>query len=164
MGLVEGEGKMITLLENIVERADGTYVNSHDLRMIEQSFASWRERRDAYTAIQINEGTIVRQALEMMQDSDRFAAKPINQLGVDRCQRDMVLGLRCCALAMLLQDQDLLTNRILHWQKNIFEAMNLNYQGYKFLWQAVRSVLNESQAEQIKPYLRHAHEFMGGDD
>ncbi|MCA1903325.1 MAG: phycobilisome protein [Cyanobacteria bacterium M5B4] len=154
---------MLTLLENVLDRADGTYVSAQDLRLIEQSLSSWHDRRDAYTAIQVNEGAIIRRALELMQDSDRFAAKPLNNLGVDRCQRDMLLGLRSCALAMLLEDQDLLKDRILYWQQNIFQAMNLNYQGYKFMWQAMRSVLTEKQAELMKPYLRTAHELMSGE-
>lgn len=154
---------MLTLLENILDRADGSYVSAQDLRTIEQSLSSWHDRRDAYTAIQINEGEIIRRAIELMQDSDRFAAKPINQLGIDRCQRDMVLGLRSCALAMLLEDKEMLKDRVLYWQQNIFQAMNLNYQGYKFIWQAARSVLSEKQAEQLKPYLRQAHELISGE-
>jgi hypothetical protein len=154
---------MLTLLENVLDRADGSYVNAQDLRAIEQSLSYWHDRRDAYTAIQINESNIIRQAIELMQDSDRFAAKPINQLGIDRCQRDMVLGLRSCALAMLLDDKEVLKDRVLYWQQNIFQAMNLNYQGYKFIWQAARSILSEKQAELLKPYLRQAHELMSGE-
>jgi hypothetical protein len=84
----------------------------------------------------------------------------MDSLGVDRCQRDMTLGLRCCALAMLLQDEEMLKDRVLYWQQNIFRAMQLNYQGYKFLWQAVKSQLPGEQAAFFSPYMKLAHEMM----
>jgi hypothetical protein len=40
--------------------------------------------------------------------------------------------------------------------------MQLNYQGYKFLGQAVKSLLPSNQAELIIPYMQMAHEMMSG--
>ncbi len=153
---------MITLLENVVERADGNYVSAQDLRLLDNALSSWQARKDAYNQVQAHETEIISQAVEAMRTGDRFTAKPMDTLGVDRCQRDMTLGLRCCALAMLLEDREMLKDRVLYWQQNIFLSMQLNYHGYKFIWQALQSQLPKEQSELFSPYLKMAHEMMSG--
>ncbi|AFY73809.1 Phycobilisome protein [Synechococcus sp. PCC 7502] len=153
---------MITLLENVLERADGNYVTAQDLRLLDKALSSWQARKEAYNNIQVHEAEIINQAVEAMRTSDRFTAKPMDTLGVDRCRRDMILGLRCCALAMLLEDAEMLKDRVLYWQQNIFLAMQLNYHGYKFIWLALQSQLPKEQAELFSPYLKIAHEMMSG--
>jgi len=153
---------MITLLENVLERADGNYVSAQDLRLLDKALSSWQARKDAYSTVQTHETEIIAQALEAMRTSDRFTAKPMDTLGVDRCQRDMTLGLRCCALAMLLEDPEMLKDRVLYWQQNIFLAMQLNYHGYKFIWLALQEFLPKEQSELFSSYLKIAHELMSG--
>jgi hypothetical protein len=153
---------MITLLENVLERTDGNYVSAKDLQLLDKSLSSWQSRKIAYNSVQRKEADIIKEAVAAMRSGDRFESKPFDSLGVDRCQRDMTLGLRCCALAMLLEDEELLKDRVLYWQQNIFLAMQLNYQGYKFLGQAVKSLLPSNQAELIIPYMQMAHEMMSG--
>lgn len=153
---------MITLLENVMERADGNYITAQDLRLLDKALASWQTRKEAYSSIQTLETEIINDAVAGMRSSDRFTAKPMDTLGVDRCRRDMILGLRCCALAMLLEDTEMLKDRVLYWQQNIFLAMQLNYHGYKFIWQAVQNHLSPAHAELLSPYLKIAHEMMSG--
>ena len=152
---------MITLLENVLERADGTYVSAQDLQLLDKALSSWKARKDAYNAVQTNEAEIIQQAVTAMRNGDRFDLKPMDDLGVDRCQRDMTMGLRCCALAMLLQDEEMLKDRVLYWQQNVFQAMKLNYEGYRFLWHATEAQLPKEQAELLGSYLQMAHEMMG---
>jgi Phycobilisome protein len=151
---------MITLLENVLERADGTYVSAQDLQLLDRALSSWKSRKDAYNAVQENEDEIIQAAVIAMRSGDRFDLKPMDDLGVDRCQRDMAMGLRCCALAMLLQDEEMLKDRVLYWQQNVFQAMKLNYEGYRFLRNAVKSQLSGEHAALLGPYLLMAHEMM----
>jgi hypothetical protein len=153
---------MITLLENVLKRADGAYVNAQDFQLLDRVLSSWQVRKQVYNSVEQKETEIINHAVSAMRNGDRFVSKPMDNLGVDRCQRDMTLGLRCCALAMLLQDEELLKDRVLYWQQNIFLAMQLNYQGYKFLGQAIKAQLPSKQAELITPYLKMADEMMGG--
>ena len=153
---------MITLLENVLERADGNYVSVQDLRLLDKALSSWQARKDTYSSIQAKEPEIINQAVEAMRSGDRFVSKPMDTLGVDRCQRDLTLGLRSCALAMLLEDPEMLKDRVLYWQQNIFLSMQLNYHGYKFLWQSLQSQLPKEQSELLSPYLKMAHEMMSG--
>jgi hypothetical protein len=151
---------MITLLENVLKNSDGTYVDAKDFQLLDSALSTWQTRKQVYSAIERNESEIISYAVTAMRNGDRFESRPMDTLGVDRCQRDMTLGLRCLALAMLLQDEELLKDRVLYWQQNIFLAMQLNYQGYKFLGQAIKAQLPESEACLMNPYVQMAHEMM----
>jgi hypothetical protein len=151
---------MITLLENVLKNADGNYIDAKDFRLLDNSLSTWQSRKQAYSAIESNESEILNYALTAMSNGDRFEARPMDKLGVDRCKRDMTLGLRCLALAMLLQDEEMLKDRVLYWQQNVFLAMQLNYQGYKFLGLAIKTLLPANQAELMAPYAKMAHEMM----
>lgn len=153
---------MITLLEKVLKNADGNYVDAKDFQLLDKTLSTWQARKLAYSAIERKESELISYALTAMTNGDRFEARPMDTLGVDRCQRDMTLGLRCLALAMLLQDEELLKDRVLYWQQNIFLAMQLNYQGYKFLGEAIKARLPENQAELMIPYVQMAHEMMTG--
>lgn len=148
------------MLENMLKNADGTYVDAKDFQLFDSALASWQPRKQVYSAIEREEADIISYALTAMSNGDRFESRLLDKLGVDRCQRDMTLGLRCLALAMLLQDEEMLKDRVLYWQQNIFLAMQLNYQGYKFLGQAINAILPPNQAELISPYVQMAHEIM----
>ncbi len=153
---------MLTLLEDVLKRADGSYVANEDLGLLDQTLSTWENRKRAYKAVEQKEEQIIEAALTAMRKGDRFVKKPMNELGVDRCRRDMTLGLRCCALAMLLEDENLLKDRVLYWQRNIFLAMQLNYQGYKFLGQAIQANLPKAQSALLVPYFESAHQMMTG--
>jgi hypothetical protein len=43
---------MITLLEELVERAAGSYVEQQDLNKLEHIMFSWAERKEAYLNVQ----------------------------------------------------------------------------------------------------------------
>jgi hypothetical protein len=153
---------MITLLEELVERADGSYANKQDLRALEHVMSSWSERKEAYLTIQSKEEAIVNQAMNLMQDSKNFQDKAMNELGVDRCRRDMTLAIRSYALAMLLQDEEMLKDRVLYWQANILQAMGFrHYQGYKFLLESINLELSKQHADLLKPYVKLALDMIG---
>lgn len=152
---------MITLLEELVERADGSYANKQDLRALEHVMSSWHDRKEAYLAIQEKEEAILDRALTLLKNSKAFKDKAMNQLGLDRCRRDMTLSLRSYALGMLLKDEEMLKDRVLYWQKNILQAMGFaQYQGYKFLQEAIYVELDTKQADLLKPYLNLAIEMI----
>lgn len=151
---------MITLLENILQRADGNYVNARDLQLLDQSLSTWQVRKQTYNTVHQSETAIIDHALAAMRSGDRFATKPLDSLGIDRCRRDMTLGLRCCALAMLMEDEELIKDRVLYWQQNVFLAMQLNYQGYKFMGGAIKALIPSAQSELMNPYMNMAHAMM----
>jgi Phycobilisome protein len=156
---------MITLLETLVDGADGAYASKQDLRKLEHVFSSWPERKEAYLAIETKEQAIIDRAIKAMQNSKFFQEQAMNALGLDRCRRDMTLGLRAYSLAMLLQDEEMLKDRFIQWQKNILQAMGFqHYQGYKFLLEAVYAELPQKQADLLKPYIKIAQDAIAANN
>jgi hypothetical protein len=152
---------MITLLETLVDGADGSYASKQDIRNLEHVMSSWSERKEAYLSIEINEKSIIDRAIKSMEDSKVFEDKTMNKLGVDRCRRDMTLALRSYALGMLLQDEETIKDRVLYWQTNILQAMGFRqYQGYKFLLESIYLELPLEQANLLKPYVKLAQDMI----
>jgi Phycobilisome protein len=151
---------MITLLETLVDGADGAYASKQDLRNLEHAMFSWSERKEAYTAVQDKEKIIIDRAMTFIQSSKNSSEK-MNPGTLTRCRRDMTLALRAYALGMLLQDEEMLKDRFLYWQKNVLQAMGLHhYQGIKFVLESICVELPKEQADLFKPYFKLGQELV----
>ncbi len=153
---------MITLLEKLLDGADGAYADSQDLRNLEHAMSSWTERKTAYLAVQTNEATIIDRAMKLMEASEDFPdVRKMHELRLAQGRRDITLALRYYALGMLLQDEDMLKDRFIYWQKNILQAMGLHqYNGVQFVWEALRVELPIEQSNLFKPYFKIGQELI----
>jgi Phycobilisome protein len=153
---------MITLLEKLVDGADGSYATKQDLRNLEHAMFSWAERKEAYTAIETNEKVIIDRAMSLIQsDKSTPTDRRMDSDTASRCRRDITLALRAYALGMLLQDEEMLKDRFLYWQKNVLRAMGLHhYQGVKFVLEAITQELPKEQAKLFEPYFNVGQEMM----
>jgi Phycobilisome protein len=147
---------MITLLETLLEGADGSYASKQDLRNLEHVMFSWSVRKEAYLAVETNENSIIDRAMILMQQSKSFPdSKAIDKQRLDRCRRDLTLALRYYALGMLLQDEEMLKDRFINWQKNVLQAMGLHhYQGVQFVLESIYVELPKEQANLFRPYFK----------
>jgi Phycobilisome protein len=146
---------MITLLETLVDGADGAYASKQDLRNLEHAMFSWSERKEAYLAVQDKEKLIIDRAMTLIQSGKTAPDGAMNAGTLNRCRRDMTLALRAYALGMLLQDEEMLKDRFLYWQKNVLQAMGLHhYQGVKFVLESICLELPKEQANLFKPYFK----------
>jgi len=83
--------------------------------------------------------------------------------GVNKCNRDMALVLRYCATAMLLQDEELLKDRLLYWMQNIMIALQkqrVNDVLYRALRKSVQDNLPKENADLLSPYIAIAHQWL----
>ena len=150
---------MLTLLENVLDRADGSYIKPEDLLTLDRSIASWQQRRKTYDLIQAKENIILEQVMQQIQST----APNMTPEGVNKCNRDMALVLRYCATAMLLQDEELLKDRLLYWMQNIMVALQkqrLNNLLYQTLQKSVQENLPTENANLLLPYLAIAHQWL----
>jgi Phycobilisome protein len=146
---------MITLLEELVDRAAGSYAERQDLNKLEHLMSSWAERKEAYLNIQSKEDSIVELGMKLMQENPDFPVKAANEQTLISCRRDLTLALRYYALGMLLQDKEMLKDRFIYWQKNVLKAMGLHhYQGVKFVLEAIYIELPKAQADLLQPYFK----------
>lgn len=153
---------MITLLETLVEGADGAYATKQDLRNLEHAMFSWADRKEAYLAIQNSEKSIIDRAMESIQLSKPTAdVKQIDSARLESCRRDITLALRYYALGMLLQDEEMLKDRFIYWQKNVLQAMGLHhYNGVQFVLESICVELPKEQANLFKPYFKLAQNMI----
>jgi Phycobilisome protein len=153
---------MITLLETLVDGAEGTYASLQDLRNFEHLMTSWAERKEAYLAVQAKEEAIMNRAMVMLQEAQSLpGTTPINESKIGLCRRDMTMALRYYALGMLLQDEEMLKERFIYWQKNVIQAMGLqHFQGIKHVFNAVCIELPKEQSNLLKPYFKLAQGMM----
>lgn len=153
---------MITLLETLLDGADGAYANSQDLRNLEHAMSSWAPRKEAYLAVQTNEATIIDRAMKLMIASPDFPdVRKMHEARLEQGRRDITLALRYYALGMLLQDEAMLKDRFIYWQKNILQAMGLHqYNGVQFVWEALALELLPAQANLFKPYFKIGQELI----
>jgi Phycobilisome protein len=152
---------MITLLEALVEGADGSYATKQDLRNLEHAMFAWADRKEAYLAIQSKEKSIIDRAMTMIQAGTTANTKPINPDRLDSCRRDITLALRYYALGMLLQDEEMLKDRFIYWQKNVLQAMGLHhYSGVQFVLDSICIELPKEQANLFKPYFKLAQDMI----
>lgn len=151
---------MITLLETLVDSAEGSYASKQDLRNLEHAMFAWAERKEAYFAVQNNEKSIIDRAMKMIQESKTFPEdRPIDEVRIEKCRRDITIALRYYALGMLLQDEEMLKDRFLYWQKNVLQAMGLHhYQGVKFVLESLYIELPTDQANLFEPYFKLGHD------
>lgn len=149
---------MITLLETLLEGAEGSYASTQDLRNLEQVMSSWSERKEAYLAVQANEKSIIDRAMAMVQQGKPVQNNPVT---IEYCRRDLTLALRYYALGMLMQDEEMLKQRFLYWQKNVLQAMGLHhYQGVKFILESIYIELPQKQAKLFQPYFKLGHDLI----
>lgn len=154
---------MLTLLENVLDRADGSYIKPEDLLTLDRSIASWQQRRKTYDLIQAKENIILEQVMQQIQSTAPNMAAKMTPDGVNKCNRDMALVLRYCATAMLLQDEELLKDRLLYWMQNIMVALQkqrLNNLLYQTLQKSVQENLPTENANLLLPYLTIAHQWL----
>jgi Phycobilisome protein len=154
---------MITLLETVIERSDGAYVDTEDLEVLDRAFESWGDRRNTYGLIQDKEAIIVEKTLERFQQENANLLLTAPDSVFKKCQSDLTSVLRNCAMAMLLQDETLLKDRFLYWMQNIMRALKnqrFNVHIYQILQDVVSAELPEHNANLIMPYLRIAHQYL----
>jgi Phycobilisome protein len=147
---------MLTLLENLVEGAEGSYVSAEDFRSFEHAMSSWSVRKEAYEAVQAKEQAIIDRAISLMcNDPARPENKSLSATVLELGRRDMTLALRYYSLGMLLQDEAMLKDRFIYWQKNIIRSMDLHqYQGVKFVFEAICVELPKEQSNLLRPYFK----------
>lgn len=154
---------MLTLLEDVLDRADGSYITPEDLRTLDRAIASWQQRRQTYDLVQAKENAILAQVMQQIQATAPDVAAKVNFDGGNKCNRDMALVLRYCATAMLLQDEELLKDRLLYWMQNIMVALKnqrVNDFVYRSLQKSVQEHLPPENADLLLPYIAIAHQWL----
>ena len=155
---------MLSQLQNLTQEADGRYATDAELMFLQNYLKTARLRFSAYQKLQAAETKIIQQTKVKLLTLD---ASLLQNGKVDltaKWQRDMVRGLRYCAQALLIDDQETLKESFLVWFQTIMRAYKAERScnaTYVILQDVVKDYLTADEAALLCPILELARSTLG---
>lgn len=146
---------MHTVLEKMIEQADGKYLGSKDVQVLLDYAQSVELRIETYQAIKAQEPQIVMLALEKVYAHPDYMNRYLNTEG-GKCSRDMTSTLRYCTTSMLLNDKQFLQEEYLIWLETIIRSLkhkHLTLVSLESLSNTLADKLPEEQYQLMVPFL-----------
>lgn len=156
---------MLSQLEHLSREIDGRYASDAELIFAIDYVRSFNLRVQTYQKLQAIESTIVQQTYAKMRavDPTIFTGRKQEDL-TRKCNSDLVSVWRATALAVLLNDSDVLQERVLLWLQTIMRALGKEKTCdivYSALQEIVKEHLTPPQAELICPILELNRRMLG---
>lgn len=155
---------MLSQLQTLIREVDGRYATDTELLFLQNYLQTARLRFSAYQKIQKAEKAIIQQAKQKLK-----ATYPqlLRRGKVDfsaKWQRDTIYGLRFCAHALLVADEEGLQENFLLWFQSVmrsFKAQPSCDMTYKIMQDIARQYLTPQEAELFCPILDQARLLLG---
>ncbi len=147
--------------ESIFDRAEGRYLKAEELNTLTLYVESLPERLDAYKRLRDHEIEVLQSVADQIQVDLPNAS--IEDL--ERAIKNLLVVLRYCAMAMLLNDEVFLRERLLGWLEEVNRAFNLrpiNEALYGLLSQGLKQELSPPQFALLCPYVTLAQASLVG--
>jgi hypothetical protein len=139
-------------IDALFDEAESRYLKPEELNIISQFVESLPERLAAYRTLRDQELTVMQQVADQLQ-----AQMPKEKVEIlERSIKHALLMLRYCAMAMLVNDQDLIKERFLQWlsQTNqIYDTQKVDALLYQLLNQRLSQTLSPSHLNLLQPML-----------
>jgi hypothetical protein len=147
---------MDTALQSLIYAADDHYLSDADLDRCQKDVQSLSERIEAYETIRDRE-------LSILQPAADYLCEEFPNADPKLLERGMVHWLnilRYSSMAMLLNNSEFLSQRILEWMPDMVQAYQLQdieKALYRCLQTQLKSSLSPEQLGLLKPYLEEAY-------
>jgi hypothetical protein len=149
-------------LDTMFSEAEGRYLDSTEEARLMVYASSVPTRLECMRAVQAAESAIVEDAIaDVWQKHPHFESR--HAMAREKARRDMTLVLRYSALAMVRDDETLLSERLLYWLATILNANNMGPvidTAYRSLALRSESHLAAPHLALMAPYLRLAHSVL----
>jgi hypothetical protein len=145
-------------LDALFDSPDKRYLDANDLSVLSQYVSSIPERVNVYRTVRDQEVTIMQAVADTLQQQTN---QP--EALVERSVRNGLMVLRYVAMAMLLDDQSFIEERLRGWLPEIvkaYETQALDRQLFQLLEQKLAAVLTQPQMRLVKPMLDQAQVIM----
>lgn len=155
---------MLSQIQTLVREVDGRYATDTELIFLQNYLKTARPRFSAYQKIQKAEVEIIQQVKQKIKTID---PQLLRRGKVDlsaKWQRDTVRGLRYCAHALLVADEEGLEESFLLWFQSIMRSFKAQHScdiTYKVMQDIVRQHLTPQEAELFCPILAQARRLLG---
>lgn len=146
---------MIPKIQELINQAQDRYLASDELGLMEGYVTSLPERLKLYKVIRDREIEFLQAVADQVPSELPSVTDEDLEVGV----KNLILVLRYCSMAMLLNDENFLKERLLTWLEGIMsmrDMRRLNETLYKLLNQVLRQHISPSQLALIQPLITTA--------
>ncbi|HBC40424.1 MAG TPA: hypothetical protein DCZ88_00585 [Pseudanabaena sp.] len=146
---------MIPKIQELIDQAQDRYLASDELGLIESYVISLPDRLNLYKLIRDREIDILQSVADQVPMELPNVTLEDLELGI----KNLVLVLRYSSMAMLLNDENFLKERLLNWLEGIMSMRDLRWLNdtlYKLLNQILKQQFSPSQLALIQPLITTA--------
>jgi hypothetical protein len=147
--------KIAALFDDVENR----YLKPEELTLVGQYVESIPARLDAYRALRDRELEVMQQVADQLQRE--MAEAPVADL--ERCIKNALLLLRCCAMGMLLNDETFVQERLLSWLNetlSVYNTRSIDMALHRLLNQRLSQVLSPKQISLVGPHIKKAQTLL----
>lgn len=147
---------MNTVITELVLEAEGRYLRSDELKTLQTYVEALPRRITLYRSLQSQEDAVVKRVIAQYRPLRPDLVRRHGQAAWQKCERDLRSLWRYCCMAMVLEDESYLQNKLLYWMETILKAHRMKSEckpAYQILMDTLPVVLSEPEAEAIRPYL-----------
>ncbi len=146
---------MMPKIEELINQAQDRYLASDELGLMESYISSLPDRLKLYKIIRDREIDV----LQAVADQVSTELPSVTDEDLETGIKNLILVLRYSSMAMLLNDENFLKQRLLNWLEGIMsmhDMRRLNETLYKLLNQKLREQFSPSQLALIQPLITAA--------
>jgi len=146
-------------IEALLDQAENRFLKAEEITAFKRQAASLSQRLKIYEFLRDKEESIFQPVANKLQET--FPDE--KQETLERSLKHWLLVLRYCAMAMLLNDQNFLEQRILDWLSGIFEAhqtQKLEATICNLLQTRIKELLSEQARAILQPFLDQAQSLI----
>jgi len=146
---------MTPKIQELISQAQDRYLASDELGLMESYVSSLPDRLKLYKQIRDREINILQAVADQVQTELPSVTDEELETGI----KNLILVMRYSSMAMLLNDENFLKQRLLNWLEGIMsmrDMRRLNETLYKLLNQGLRQQLSPAQLALIQPLITAA--------
>lgn len=139
-------------IEAMFDEAENRYLKPDELNVLTTYVDSLPERLNTYRYLRDQEIGIMQHVADQLET--RCPGE--SQYTLERCLKNAILVMRYAAMAMLLNDSEFLTNRVVAWLEEtnaIYQTQAVDTALYQLLNHRLGEVLNKEQLSLLRPHL-----------
>ncbi len=143
---------MASSFEQMLIEAEARYLKPEELGQLKAYVLGWPKRQHVYQVLRERESQMVSRALNALKQEMPSLSGQV----LDLCQRHLLLLLRHSAMAMLLQDEELLKERLIEWMEEevrLYGLQSVYEIAYRIFQQELKDHLAPGELEFIRPFI-----------
>jgi Phycobilisome protein len=150
---------MDTALQSLIYAADDHYLSDADLDRFNKDVAALSQRIEAYEYLRDRELSILQPAVDYLTEEFRKTDAKL----LERAVKHWLSILRCASMAMLLNNPEYLSSRLVEWlpdQVEVYQLRDIELALYRLVLVQLKSSVSPEQLALIKPYLEEAYAIL----